>query len=171
MADGIALQGMEIILTWLPKAYSDGTNIEAREKMLIASSMGSIAFQKGLGMVHSLAHPLSSMYDIHHGLANAIMIPDCVDFLERADLSYEQRYRIERVRALFIERDLDRGGLSECCRDFFKSLGVEFGLSRHRVPSSDLEKLSREAFDDPCHSNNMIPVAESDLLRVCQKAY
>lgn len=171
MADGIALQGMELILAWLPKAYSDGANIEAREKMLIAASMGATAFQKGLGMVHSLAHPLSSMYDIHHGLANALMIPDCVDFLERADLSYEQRYRIERVRALFIERDLDRGSLSECCRDFFKSLGVEFGLSRHRVPSSDLERLSREAFDDPCHTNNMVPVTESDLLSVSQKAY
>jgi 4-hydroxybutyrate dehydrogenase len=171
MADGIALKGMELILIWLPKACNDGANIEAREKMLIAATMGSTAFQKGLGMIHSLAHPLSSMYGIHHGLANALVIPDCVEFLERADLSYEQRYRIERVRSLFVELDLDRGSLSACCRDFFKSLGVEFGLSRHKVPSSDLERLSSEAFADPCHANNMIPVTEGDLLKICQTAY
>jgi 4-hydroxybutyrate dehydrogenase len=171
MADGIALKGMELILIWLPRACSDGTNIEAREKMLIAATMGATAFQKGLGMIHSLAHPLSSMYGIHHGLANALLIPDCVEFLERADLSYEQRYRIERVRSLFVELDLDRGSLSACCRDFFKSLGVEFGLSRYKVSSSDLERLSSEAFADPCHASNMIPITEGDLLKICQTAY
>jgi 4-hydroxybutyrate dehydrogenase len=171
MADGIALQGMELILIWLPRACSDGTNIEAREKMLIAATMGATAFQKGLGMIHSLAHPLSSMYGIHHGLANALLIPDCVEFLERSDLSYEQRYRIERVRSLFVELDLDRGSLSASCRDFFKSLGVKFGLSRYKVSSSDLERLSSEAFADPCHASNMIPITEGDLLKICQTAY
>jgi alcohol dehydrogenase class IV len=111
------------------------------------------------------------MYGIHHGLANALLIPDCVEFLERADLSYEQRYRIERVRSLFVELDLDRGSLSACCRDFFKSLGVEFGLSRYKVSSSDLERLSSEAFADPCHASNMIPITEGDLLKICQTAY
>ncbi|MBW1898016.1 MAG: iron-containing alcohol dehydrogenase, partial [Deltaproteobacteria bacterium] len=73
MADGIAKEGMELILEWLPKAISDGRDLEARERMLIAAAMGAVAFQKGLGMIHSLAHPLSSRFDIHHGLANALL--------------------------------------------------------------------------------------------------
>ena len=71
--------------------------------MQIAASMGAAAFQKGLGMVHSLAHPLSSMYDIHHGLANALMLPAAIEFIENAGLSEEQRRRISKVRALFAE--------------------------------------------------------------------
>ena len=80
MADGIALEGMRLINKWLLKAYKDGTNIEARMNMLTAASMGSTAFQKGLGAIHSLSHPVNAINNIHHGLSNAIFMPYVLTF-------------------------------------------------------------------------------------------
>ncbi len=170
IADGIALQGIELILTWLPTAYSDGRNLEAREKMQIAASMGAAAFQKGLGMVHSLAHPLSSMYDIHHGLANALMLPAAMEFLENANLNEEQRRRISKVRSLFAEVGLVHITLNESLKEFIPALGIVSGLARHKVPESDLEKLGDEAFHDGCHASNMIKVTRDDLLKAYRAA-
>lgn len=75
MADGIALEAMRLIKTWLPVAYAHGNNLQARSHMMAASTMGATAFQKGLGAVHALAHPLGAIYDAHHGLLNAILLP------------------------------------------------------------------------------------------------
>ncbi|MEO7777525.1 MAG: iron-containing alcohol dehydrogenase, partial [Fibrobacteria bacterium] len=74
MADGIALEGLRLILRHLPVAYSDGGNLASRGAMQMAAAMGATAFQKGLGMIHSLAHPLSARYNTHHGLANALLL-------------------------------------------------------------------------------------------------
>ena len=75
MAVGISVEGMRLIKAWLPKAVMDGSDIEARSHMLVASSMGATAFQRGLGGIHALAHPLGALYDSHHGLLNAILMP------------------------------------------------------------------------------------------------
>ena len=75
MADGIALEGMRLIKQWLPSAFARGGDLVARSHMLVASSMGAAAFQKGLGAVHALAHPLGALFDKHHGLLNAILLP------------------------------------------------------------------------------------------------
>jgi len=75
MAAGIAVEGIRLVKNWLPKAVADGTNIEARSHMLVASSMGATAFQRGLGAIHALAHPLGAIYDSHHGMLNAILMP------------------------------------------------------------------------------------------------
>jgi hypothetical protein len=75
LAQGVALEGMKLVHDWLPAAYADGGNIEARSQMLAASIMGATAFQKGLGGVHALAHPIGAVFDTHHGLANAILLP------------------------------------------------------------------------------------------------
>jgi len=75
MADGIALEGIRTIGSALPRAFSEGSDLEARGRMLVAASMGATAFQKGLGCIHSLSHTLGALYDIHHGLANAILLP------------------------------------------------------------------------------------------------
>ena len=72
MADGIALEGMKLINKWLIEAVNNGSNIEARMNMLTAASMGSTAFQKGLGAIHSLSHPVNSQFNVHHGLSNEI---------------------------------------------------------------------------------------------------
>ena len=80
MADGIALEGMKIINDWLLEAVKNGSNIEARKNMLTAASMGSTAFQKGLGAIHSLSHPVNALNNIHHGLSNAIFMPYVLTF-------------------------------------------------------------------------------------------
>ena len=80
MADGIALEGMRIINEWLLEAVDNGSNIEARQNMLTAASMGSTAFQKGLGAIHSLSHPVNALNNIHHGLSNAIFMPYVLTF-------------------------------------------------------------------------------------------
>lgn len=170
MADGIALQGMELILDNLPKVVQNGEDLEARGKMLMAASMGATAFQKGLGMIHSMAHPLSSECGLHHGLANALVLPMCLEFLEKADLRADQRSRIDKVLEMFRARQLAKSTLAESCRAFFTSLGLQFGLSNHGVKSEHLEKLSHKAFLDPCHSNNMIRVTEKDFQTVFAKA-
>ena len=80
MADGIALEGMRIINDWLLEAVNNGSNIEARQNMLTAASMGSTAFQKGLGAIHSLSHPVNALNNVHHGLSNAIFMPYVLTF-------------------------------------------------------------------------------------------
>lgn len=170
MADGIALEGIELVLDWLPKAVDDGQNLKARERMLIAAAMGATAFQKGLGMIHSLAHPLSSRYNMHHGLANALLLPAGISFIEASDLNTDQRSRIDRVRSLFEKRGIN-GSLADCCRQFVESLGISLGMSGHGVLKSDLKALSIEALADPCHQTNMIPVGLDDLLNVYRASF
>jgi 4-hydroxybutyrate dehydrogenase len=171
MADGIALQGLELILDYLPKVYKNGQDLEARGKMLMAATMGATAFQKGLGMIHSMAHPLSSECGLHHGLANALALPACIEFLEKADLNADQRKRIETVQKLFKDRGLAKATLAQSCHDFFGSLGIKFGLSNHGVKKEQLKTLSKKAILDPCHSNNMIPVKEKDFEQAFEKSF
>lgn len=75
IAQGVALEGMRLAHDWLPAAHADGGNLEARAQMLSCSIMGATAFQKGLGGVHALAHPIGAVFDTHHGLANAVLLP------------------------------------------------------------------------------------------------
>jgi 4-hydroxybutyrate dehydrogenase len=171
MADGIALEGIKLIISNLPVVYKNGNNLDARGKMLMAASMGATAFQKGLGMIHSLAHPLSAKYNMHHGLANALLLPFAVAFLEKSDLNNDQKRRLEIVLQLFIDAGFAEHSLSEACKNFFISLGIEFKLSKHSVPESDLEVLSEQAFRDPCHATNMIPVTKGDLLFLYKSAF
>ncbi len=158
MADGIAIEGMKLVLDNLEAVYKDGSNLAARGKMLLAASMGATAFQKGLGMIHSIAHPLSSECGMHHGLANALMLPDCVDFIAKSDLNQAQKKRMQDVLDLFIERKMDNGDLAHTCRTYFESLGIKFGLSNHGVKADQIDNLSKKAFIDVCHGTNMVPM-------------
>jgi len=170
MADGIAKEGMELILEWLPVAVTDGNNLAAREMMLIAAAMGAVAFQKGLGMIHSLAHPLSSRFDIHHGLANALLLPAGIAFLERADLTQSQKEKIARVKSMLFQKGIQKETLWEGCLAFLDKIGIQTGLSGLGIREEDLSALSTEAFEDPCHQSNMVPVAQKDLLTVYREA-
>src|SRR3546814_88288 len=80
MAEGIAVEGMRLVKEWLPKAVTDGKDLAARAHMLAAASMGATAFQKGLGAIHSLSHPVGALYDTHHGLTNAVFMPYVLAF-------------------------------------------------------------------------------------------
>jgi alcohol dehydrogenase class IV len=158
MADGIAIEAMKLVLDNLETACSDGMNIEAREKMLLAASMGATAFQKGLGMIHSIAHPLSSECGLHHGLANALVLPTCIKFFEGSDLNSDQTKRIAAVQTIFKERDMAKDSLSASCSSYFSKLGISFGLKNHNVLNNQIDLISKKAFADGCHQTNMIPV-------------
>jgi 4-hydroxybutyrate dehydrogenase len=171
MADGIALEGIRLILKALPAAYADGGDLEARGAMQMAAAMGATAFQKGLGMIHSLAHPLSARYNTHHGLANALLLPESLAFLESRPLTPAARAKLGRVLGLFAEAGLAKPSLPESVRSFIGSLGVTFGLREHKVPQGDLGPLSQDAFEDSCHASNLVPVKREDLLSVYQAAW
>ncbi|MCB1339047.1 MAG: iron-containing alcohol dehydrogenase, partial [Maritimibacter sp.] len=76
MSQGIALEGMKLVFENLPRAYADGTDIEARGNMMVAAAMGAVAFQKGLGAMHAMAHPVGALYGTHHGMTNAVVMPE-----------------------------------------------------------------------------------------------
>jgi alcohol dehydrogenase class IV len=122
-------------------------------------------------MIHSLAHPLSARYNTHHGLANALLLPDAVAFLESRPLDAAAKAKISRVQDLFREAGLSKATLADSCRNFFSILGVPFGLRNHKVPQGDLEALAGDAFEDTCHASNMIPVKREDLLAVYKAAF
>lgn len=171
IAEGIALEGLRLIVEALPEAYQHGQNCDARGKMLIASTMGAVAFQKGVGMTHSLAHPLSAKFDMHHGLANALLLPFVVEFLEGTSLSAHNRIKIKRVLQLFQERGQAESTLAKTLKQFVASLGIPLGLGKANIPSHALSSLSTLAFADHCHQTNMIPVTSADLLAVYQAAF
>jgi 4-hydroxybutyrate dehydrogenase len=155
MADAIALGGLELCAKNLDRAVHHGDDIDARGAMMKAAMMGAVAFQKGLGACHSLAHPLSSEKGLHHGLANALCLPAVVDFNASAVPD-----RLARVRAA-----LGAGGesLSVALRHLRARLGLPGGLRQEGVTEADLDKLADKAIEDACHRLNPRPVTRDDL--------
>jgi alcohol dehydrogenase class IV len=165
LADGIALEGMRLIAQFLPRACADGSDIEARAQMLAAASMGATAFQKGLGGVHAIAHPVGSWFNTHHGLTNAVIMPYIMKHNRRA---------IEEKSAV-IARMLDlpaRGfdGLLDWVLEFRRGLGIPHSLGEIGVHSGNADVIGREAALDPSAGGNPIPVDAAVLERVFRSA-
>lgn len=171
ICDGIALQAMQLVVKYLPLVCVDGSDLDAREKMLLAAAMGAIAFQKGLGMVHSLAHPLSAEYGTHHGLANALLLPDSVALIEQRATTAEQKRRIARTHRIFKDMDRETASLADSLRLFIEKVGIRMGLDHQGIPVGDLPRLAILAFADGIHQTNMVPVTEGDLLEVYETAF
>jgi alcohol dehydrogenase class IV len=114
LADGVALEGMRLIHRFLPRACADGKDIEARAQMMAAASMGATAFQKGLGGVHAIAHPVGSWFNTHHGLTNAVILPYVMTVQPRRDRRQDRRHRARSRPARARLRRLARAGCSRC---------------------------------------------------------
>ncbi|CAN5919180.1 iron-containing alcohol dehydrogenase [soil metagenome] len=158
MADGIALLGIELCAKNLPRAVEAGADLVARGAMMKAAMMGAVAFQKGLGVCHSLAHPLSSEKNLHHGLANALCLPAVCDFNNAAVPD-----RIERVRRTV---DLNATSLSNALRALREKLGLPGGLAAEGVTKADIPKLADKAMQDACHTLNPRPVTRDDMVKL-----
>jgi 4-hydroxybutyrate dehydrogenase len=155
MADAIALGGLELCARHLAGAVDQGDDLEARGGMMKAAMMGAVAFQKGLGACHSLAHPLSSEKGMHHGLANALCLPAVVDF--NASVAEQ---KLERVRVIL---DPSAPSCGEAVRRLRKRVALPEGLGAEGVTEADVPKLTAKAFEDACHRSNPRPVTASDL--------
>jgi alcohol dehydrogenase class IV len=158
MADAIALGGIELCARHLPRAVEAGADLDARGAMMKAAMMGAVAFQKGLGVCHSLAHPLSSEKDLHHGLANALCLPAVVDFNNAAVPE-----RIERIRRLV---DMQATSLSNGLRALRERVGLPSGLASQGVTKADVPKLADKAFEDACHRSNPRPCTRDDMAKL-----
>ncbi len=164
MCDGIALEGIALIADSLETA-THKPDVESRSKMLLASLMGAVAFQKGLGVVHSLAHPLSSLLDTHHGLANAVNLPYGMQF------NYEGfENRFDKMGDAF---GLGSAAGNRVVNHIFEmndKLGMPTRLSEIDVKGEHIEELSKLAAADFCHPNNPKPVSKEDFKNLYQKA-
>lgn len=157
MCEGIAMQGMMLINESLEKAVNK-PDLESRSKMLIASLMGAVAFQKGLGVVHSLAHPLSTLLDTHHGLANAVTIPYGMEF----NISgFESKFR-QIARCLSL-KDENGDAVVKYLFQFNSRIQIPHKLSAIGVKPEHIEPLSDLAIADFAHPNNPKPVTRDDF--------
>ena len=150
MADGIALEGMNLIKKWLIIAVKNGKNLEARSNMLVAASMGSTAFQKGLGAIHSLSHPVNSLFNVHHGLSNAIFMPYV--------LTYNKKEIEHKIIKLSKHLELKEKTF-DCFLNWILELRIELKIPHKlsevaKITTRDLDKLSLMALEDPSTSGN-----------------
>ena len=159
MADGIALEGMRIINDWLLEAVNNGSNIEARQNMLSAASMGSTAFQKGLGAIHSLSHPVNALNNVHHGLSNAIFMPYVLTF--NKDVIEKKIIKICDYLEL---NDRTFDGFINWILDLRKKLDIPHKLSEViNEEDFDLDRLSKMALADPSTGGNPKKLTEADM--------
>lgn len=164
ICDGIALEGIRLINLSLEKA-TNSPDVESRSNMLLASMMGAIAFQKGLGVVHSLAHPLSSLLDTHHGLANAVNIPYGMKFNIEG---FEDKFkRIARTLEL---KDESGAGVVNYLFELNSKVNIPHKLSAIGVKEEHLEELADLAFADFAHPNNPKPVSRADFRKLYGEA-
>ena len=166
MADGIALEGMRIINDWLLEAVNNGSNIEARQNMLSAASMGSTAFQKGLGAIHSLSHPVNALNNVHHGLSNAIFMPYVLTF--NKDVIEKKIIKICDYLELN-NRTFD--GFINWILDLRKKLDMPHKLSEVIDEKDfDLDRLSKMALADPSTGGNPKKLTEADMKLMYQNS-
>jgi alcohol dehydrogenase class IV len=165
LCDGIALEGIHLISSALPRAVKDGGDLEARGLMQVAAAMGGIAFQKDLGATHSLAHPLSSLCGLHHGLANALCLPFVMDFNAERKPGVYRRVGI----ALGGSNPTDADTIATV-RALLAEIGLTPGLRAHGVDETKLDPLADQAFADGCHATNPVPVTREDLHSLYHRA-
>lgn len=165
MADGIALEGMRLVREWLPVAVKDGRNVVARAHMLAAASMGATAFQKGLGAIHSLSHPVGAIYNAHHGETNGVVMPYVLVFNRPA--IEEKLTRLARYL------DLPNPGF-QAVLDWVialrKEIGIPNTLADLGVKESDLDMLTPMAVDDPSTAGNPRPAGHAEMRQMFTKA-
>ena len=159
MADGIALEGMKLINKWLLKAVNDGSNLEARMNMITAASMGSTAFQKGLGAIHSLSHPVNALNNVHHGLSNAIFMPYVLTF--NKDVIEDKIIKISNYLEF---KDKSFNGFITWILELRKKLNIPHKLSDViEEKDFELDRLSKMALNDPSTSGNPKKLTEADM--------
>lgn len=153
MSEGIAVEGIRLVREALPAAYADGSDLAARAEMLAASAMGAVAFQKGLGAIHALSHPIGALYDTHHGLTNAVLMPYVLA------ANYEAvSDKIARLAAWLGLPRAEFGAFLDWILDLRQQLAIPHTLHELGIPRDRFEELAQMAVEDPTASGNPVPL-------------
>jgi len=161
LAEGIAVEGMRLVKEALPVAVRDGRNLVARAQMMAAASMGATAFQKGLGAIHALSHPVGAVYDAHHGLTNAVVMPYVLDFNRPAIEA-----KMARLAAWLGLPDPSFKAVMAWVLALRKEIGIPHTLKDLGVGKDRLDELSEMAAADPSAGGNPIPIGVPELKRM-----
>ena len=172
ICDAIAFAGIKLVAQNLPRAVENGGDLEARGAMMMAAMMGAIAFQKELGVTHSLAHPLSTVVDLHHGLANAILLPYTMAFNREAATDQLKDIAAAfgvNIHALSPEEGAQAAinQVAQLCKD----IGIPSHLREVNVKAEMIPHLARQAMADGCHLTNPRPCTEKDMTNLYQQAF
>lgn len=165
MADGIALEGMRLIKENLPRAFEEGSDIEARANLLVASMMGATAFQKGLGLIHSLSHPVGAIYNKHHGMLNALFMP--------YSLAFNRSHIEDKCAVIAKYLDLpthDYLGVYHFIVSFIQALDLPLALSDIQIDESQVDDIAQKALADPSTPSNPKPLSLEAIKAVYLKA-
>ena len=165
MAEGIAIEGIRLVKEFLPRAVKDGSDIEARMQMLVCSSMGATAFQKGLGAMHALAHPLGALYDAHHGMLNAILMP-YVLLANQAEIET----KIERLTQYMQLDTIGFDGFMDWVLGLRRSLNIPHSLDALGIDTAQAELVGKMAVVDPSSGGNPISFSASEYQEIFEKA-
>jgi 4-hydroxybutyrate dehydrogenase len=165
MCDGIALEGVHLIGQSLVRAVKNGNDLDARGKMQVAAMMGAVAFQKDLGAIHSLAHPLSTFCGLHHGTANALCTPFVMEHNAKRVPGLYRRVGI----ALGLNNPDDATTI-KYVGNMFNEIGLAPGLKAYGVKESLLDAMADQAFEDSCHQTNPVKMTRNDLHHLYQLA-
>ena len=160
MSQGMALEGMRLVKEYLPRAYSDGTDLEARSHMMSAAAMGATAFQKGLGAIHALSHPIGAIYHTHHGTTNAVCMPAVLQFNKPAI----KDTLAEAANYLGIS-----GGFVGFCKfvdELNDSLAIPKSLAGLGIENPDIDRIVSGALIDPSTGGNPIKMTEENTRKL-----
>jgi alcohol dehydrogenase class IV len=160
MGQGIALEGMRLVFENLPLVYADPNNLDARAHMMSAAAMGAVAFQKGLGAIHSLSHPIGAVYGTHHGTTNAVVMPMVLEFNRHAiEDKIEAAARYLGIRGGF-------DGFLAAVMDLRETLGIPENLSAMGVEAARLDELTEMALEDPSCGGNPVEMTRENTRKL-----
>ena len=164
MAEGIAIEGIRLVKEYLPQAVANGDNLDARMQMLVSSSMGATAFQRGLGGMHALAHPLGALYDAHHGLLNAILMPYVLK--ANQDVIAEKLSRL----ALYFGLEGSFDAFLQWVLDLREQLSIPHTLAAIGIDEERVELVGRMATEDPSAGGNPISFTDAQYSQLFKNA-
>jgi len=164
LARGIAVEGARLVKDWLPTAVRDGSDIEARSNMMAAAQAGATAFQRGLGAMHALAHPLGALYGVHHGLLNAVLMP----YVVRANMPAIDAEAAWLARCLGL--GAESGDLMEWILSLRREIGIPTSLAAVGVPGGEVARIAAMAVEDPSAATNPIAFTAPDYATIISAA-
>ncbi|WP_108659069.1 iron-containing alcohol dehydrogenase [Acuticoccus kandeliae] len=165
MSEGIAVEGVRLCRNALPRVVKDGTDIEARGDMMSAAAMGAVAFQKGLGAIHSLSHPVGALYNTHHGLTNAVFMPYVLVFNRPAIED-----KLDRL-GRFIGVDGGFDGFLKWVLDLREEIGIPHGLKGLGIDDAKADMIAEMAAVDPTAGGNPVPLDVAGAREIFRRAY